>query len=618
MASLIVGTKFTATDSNGLPLAGGLVYTYLAGTLTPQVTYTTQGGGSPNANPVVLDASGRASIWLDPALSYRFIVKTSAGVVAPDGDVDNIRSPDYFSGSISASSGSSLMGFIQAGTGAVARTVQQELRARVTPFQFGAVGNGSTDDTAAVQAAINYAIATSKNLWLEANFAVSKVTLATTGGLTIYGAGNLIGLGASALEAVLVIKNIADVTINGRLGVGATYNTNYACGVAIYTDNVTAAQVMNLNLTVTGAQVGFKFGRTTEPEGIVSELMVSGLSTYGCPTPVEINGFETVVNFVGCTIRSDLGSNPGGWSALPRIGIHNIGGAVIQTCGELLMTDTTAGALIKMEPITDAVNGNQYGTTVINGVAVESASQYAVIANPGAIGSLVAGRGLLKFANCIGAHTQDAFTMISAAADFTGRIDVAGGNNFYAIPARTQPNITCAGTACDVYVDDYSFGQNFQQGLKSFQGGILHFTDRLVARMSGCSGAVAGAGVAVPLAWASYTNTIDTQRYSTFYASGTGIFTVPPGGLKSVRVIFNQRVTATTQVLDSAIYINGALAHPGVTMLGGATASGWTRMEAALGDLAAGTTIQGNLFLTGGASTFNGAGLDSMSIFARN
>lgn len=501
--------------------------------------------------------------------------------------------------------------------GAVSRTAVARATDFISVKDFGAVGDGVTDDTTAVQNAINYAVASSKALYIGANFAVQKVTIQTSGGLTIIGAGNLIGLGASAQEAVLVIKNIADVTVVGRLGVGGSYNTNYACGVAIYTDNATASQVMNLNLTVTGAQVGIRFGLTGSPEAIVSELMVTGLSTFGCPTAIEVDGFETVVNLIGCTIRSDLGAGTGSWSTLPRIGIHSIGAAVIQTGGELLMTDTTTGAAVKLEPIIDATNGNQYGSIVINGVAFESASQYAVASNPSVIGSLVAGRGLIQFTNCIGAHTQNAFTMVAAAADFPGRI-VFQGNNFYATVSRSQPNITCAGTLCDVYVDDQSFGKNFQQGLSSLQGGILHFTDRMVARMSICTGAVAGGGGAVPLAWTSYTNTVDTQRYSTFYNSATGVFTVPPGGLKSVHVLYNERLTATTQVLDTGIYINGSLAYPGMTMTGGSASSGWIRMEAALGDLTAGTTIQANLFLTGSATTFNGASLDSMTILARN
>jgi microcystin-dependent protein len=66
------------TDSSGNPLAGGKIYSYQAGTSTPQATYTDQAGGTPNANPVVLDASGWASMWLDPELSYKFVIKDSS------------------------------------------------------------------------------------------------------------------------------------------------------------------------------------------------------------------------------------------------------------------------------------------------------------------------------------------------------------------------------------------------------------------------------------------------------------------------------------------------------------------------------------------------------------
>ncbi len=49
---------------DGLPLVGGCLYTYDAGTSTPRATYTDATGGTPNANPIVLDSAGRASIWL--------------------------------------------------------------------------------------------------------------------------------------------------------------------------------------------------------------------------------------------------------------------------------------------------------------------------------------------------------------------------------------------------------------------------------------------------------------------------------------------------------------------------------------------------------------------------
>jgi hypothetical protein len=48
-------------------------------------------------------------------------------------------------------------GFLQAGTGATTRTWQTKARERISPLDFGAVGDGATDDKAAIQRAITYA-----------------------------------------------------------------------------------------------------------------------------------------------------------------------------------------------------------------------------------------------------------------------------------------------------------------------------------------------------------------------------------------------------------------------------------------------------------------------------
>ena len=66
-------------DASGTPLAGGLVYTYNAGTSTPAPTYTDSTGTVLNANPVVLDAGGEAQIWLADQ-SYRIAVANSSNV----------------------------------------------------------------------------------------------------------------------------------------------------------------------------------------------------------------------------------------------------------------------------------------------------------------------------------------------------------------------------------------------------------------------------------------------------------------------------------------------------------------------------------------------------------
>jgi len=75
-------------DANGNPLAGGKLYTYQAGTTTPQATYTDSGGLTANSNPIVLDANGEAAVWLDPILSYKFVLKNSSDVT--QWTVDNV------------------------------------------------------------------------------------------------------------------------------------------------------------------------------------------------------------------------------------------------------------------------------------------------------------------------------------------------------------------------------------------------------------------------------------------------------------------------------------------------------------------------------------------------
>ena len=75
ITNLAPSLEFQAIDQNGVPLANGQVWTYQAGTLTPQATYTDATGAYLNPNPVVLDAAGRASIWLDATLVYKFVVQ---------------------------------------------------------------------------------------------------------------------------------------------------------------------------------------------------------------------------------------------------------------------------------------------------------------------------------------------------------------------------------------------------------------------------------------------------------------------------------------------------------------------------------------------------------------
>lgn len=71
----------TLFDTNGDPVIGGLIYTYLAGTVTPQATWTTSALTVQNTNPIVTDSAGRWAWFGAPGTSYDFTYRTSAGVL---------------------------------------------------------------------------------------------------------------------------------------------------------------------------------------------------------------------------------------------------------------------------------------------------------------------------------------------------------------------------------------------------------------------------------------------------------------------------------------------------------------------------------------------------------
>jgi hypothetical protein len=78
-------------DNNGVILSGGKIYTYAAGTTTPQATYTSASGVTPHANPIILDSAGRVpggEIWLTDGLVYKFVIETATNILL--GTYDNI------------------------------------------------------------------------------------------------------------------------------------------------------------------------------------------------------------------------------------------------------------------------------------------------------------------------------------------------------------------------------------------------------------------------------------------------------------------------------------------------------------------------------------------------
>jgi hypothetical protein len=124
----------------GAPLANGTVTTYVSGGSTPSTTWQDKAMSSANQNPTTLDARGECLMWLDPAVNYRFLVKNAAGATVWDqpniaGSLSAIEVNALFA-TLAGSGGSALVGFIQAGTGAVATTMETKARQIVSVFDY--------------------------------------------------------------------------------------------------------------------------------------------------------------------------------------------------------------------------------------------------------------------------------------------------------------------------------------------------------------------------------------------------------------------------------------------------------------------------------------------------
>lgn len=251
--SPIGGVAAQFLDNSGNPLTGGKIFTYAAGTTTPQSTYTSANGATPHANPIILDAAGRVpggEIWLTDGLQYKFLIKTSTDVQI--GSYDNIiginsnfvnytnsqeiqtatagqtvftlttmayqpgtnslsvfvdgvnqygpgasyayqetsstvvtftsglhvgASVKFTTSAInsSAATDAEQVGYVPPFTGSVATNVELKLAQTVSVKDFGAVGDGVTDDTAAIQAAYTAAEALggAEVCWPAGNYAIT-------------------------------------------------------------------------------------------------------------------------------------------------------------------------------------------------------------------------------------------------------------------------------------------------------------------------------------------------------------------------------------------------------------------------------------------------------------
>lgn len=135
-----------ALDTNGDPISGAVWQFTTTGTTTAAPVYSDSELASSLGSTVTGDAAGRfVDIYLNDAVVYRARLWPDATMTGtPIKDIDPVNSGVDNAGSIT---------FEPDGEDAVFRTVEDKLREIVSVKDFGATGDGTTDDTAAFQAA---------------------------------------------------------------------------------------------------------------------------------------------------------------------------------------------------------------------------------------------------------------------------------------------------------------------------------------------------------------------------------------------------------------------------------------------------------------------------------
>lgn len=230
LLSSLAGAGQQFFNNDGIPLSGGKIYTYAAGTNTAQTTYTTAAGSIAHTNPIILDSSGRVpggEIWLTSNLSYKFVLKDASNATL--GTYDNLTGISSLSLPISATD----VNYTAPFSGAVQETVAAKLAQTISAQDFGVVGDGVTDDTVAFVAACSYAGTTKRPL----DISNLKIYLATqtfsidSDDLYLVGSGYLKGQVAAGDVNCIPVDWAYSVGTAGRFAANKTIMSGFAGSV---------------------------------------------------------------------------------------------------------------------------------------------------------------------------------------------------------------------------------------------------------------------------------------------------------------------------------------------------------------------------------------------------
>lgn len=205
---------------------------------------------------------------------------------------------------LNSNGGSALMGFLQSGTGAAGRTAQAKMRDTVSAKDFGAVGDGVSTDTTAIQAAINaVSAAGGGTVYLPAG-AYKTGTLNLPQDVYLEGAGRYATrlVATSGLNAPLInrVGTISGVINRGGVSKLAIFGSGKANTGMVGIKSVFTNRATYRDIDIFGCRIGHWFENVWQD--VLSNIHVHGGGTdqsyigfYGAPKDPTVGVSNAVI-----------------------------------------------------------------------------------------------------------------------------------------------------------------------------------------------------------------------------------------------------------------------------------------------------------------------------------
>jgi hypothetical protein len=191
-----LGKYLRFNDTTGNPEAGDAAGLYTSAGMN---NYNFTGNGSTTAFTLGMEPGGEnnTQVYIDGVYQQKDTYNVSGAVVQFSAAPPNLSTIEVMVVQVLpvGSTTASQVSFTQAGS-TYGRNVQLKLQESVSVKDFGAVGDGVTDDTAAIQAALNYAATFTSAVVVFPSGGIfrndSQITLTSASNITLEGSGSII------------------------------------------------------------------------------------------------------------------------------------------------------------------------------------------------------------------------------------------------------------------------------------------------------------------------------------------------------------------------------------------------------------------------------------------